>query len=384
MKEYKYIPLTGFKGLDEGNGKLEGYPSVFGDIDSYGDIIPKGAYQNTIEDFKQNGFIAHSHDWDVTGAVAMPVEVREDEYGLFCVAEFHSTQDAQDVRTKVRERLAAGKSVGLSIGFSMNSAPSYIYRKDYETELPKYLDPTRLGELMEKAKGFDKLRILSDIKLYEYSIVTTPAQKIAQVTSAKSEGESEVKSYFGEYVEEMLTISACSSLTDILFWCVLYQSIYDESKSLDEKLAMVSEGLDEYKGHILKACKALLEGKGPESMDDAKGVFESLFADPKIVQNYKSSLEPELGLIKQAELMVSANNACITRMEERKNFRVKEGRELSSANRNKLKELSEQLGAGKSTLDALIEATEPQPKMDGAQQAYTQYLANVRKVKTRI
>jgi hypothetical protein len=71
-------------------------------------------------------------------------------------ADFHTTQDAQAARTVVKERLARGKSVKLSIG--------------YEVLLDEYVPEGRL---------------LKDIKLYEWSIVTVPANPQAAVTGAK-------------------------------------------------------------------------------------------------------------------------------------------------------------------------------------------------------
>lgn len=190
--ETKFISLEGFKGLeDEGPGQFAGYPSVFGDIDEGGDIIPPGAYIGTIPKFLQTGFTAHSHEWGCDGAIGFPIEAREDRYGLYCVSQFHSTEDAQNVRIKVCERLKAGKSVGLSIGYRPKKYER-LFPEQYEVELPKYLNPVRLAELMEKAKRFPFITILHEIELFEYSIVTMPMQHIAQVTEAKSLGSEEL------------------------------------------------------------------------------------------------------------------------------------------------------------------------------------------------
>ena len=46
----------------------------------------------------------------------------QDSVGLKVSGAFHSTEEAQAVRTVVRERLAAGKAVKCSIGYSVDDA----------------------------------------------------------------------------------------------------------------------------------------------------------------------------------------------------------------------------------------------------------------------
>ena len=116
--ERKFVSLVNFKQSSEGAGGLEGYASVFNEIDEGGDLILAGAFAETIQAFLQKGFTAHSHDWSVNRAVGYPMEAREDDHGLYVVSKSHSTPDAQMVRTKAAERIADGKQVGLSIGFS--------------------------------------------------------------------------------------------------------------------------------------------------------------------------------------------------------------------------------------------------------------------------
>ena len=49
---YKTSPIGELKDIDEKSGIVKGYGSIFGNIDSDGDIISKGAYTKTI---KENG-----------------------------------------------------------------------------------------------------------------------------------------------------------------------------------------------------------------------------------------------------------------------------------------------------------------------------------------
>lgn len=172
--EYKQVDATGFKVAPEGNGTIAGYGSVFGNVDSYNDAVMPGAYAGTLDKFLKSGFIAVGHDWSVS-PVAYPVEAYEDDHGLFLRAEFHSTPEAQSARRVVSERMAAGKSVGLSIGYTVGDA---TFRED----------------------GVRELRA---VDLYEVSIVTVPANREAVVTGAKS-GPLAGRT-FGEHSESVRT-----------------------------------------------------------------------------------------------------------------------------------------------------------------------------------
>ena len=133
-----------------------GYASTFENWDDVGERPVKGAFKSHLSDFLKDGFIAIGHNWSQL-PIATPTIAREDEKGLYVQAQFHSTPDAQAARTVVKERLDRGKSVKLSIG--------------YEVLLDEYVPEGRL---------------LKDVKLYEWSIVTVPANPQASVTGAKA------------------------------------------------------------------------------------------------------------------------------------------------------------------------------------------------------
>lgn len=159
--ERKIVPLTGFKVLatgdaDGSHGKFAGYGSVFNELDLVGDTVLPGAYAATLPKFLRDGFISWGHDWDAP--IATIDVAREDERGLWLEASFHSTAEAQRARTIASERLARGKSMGLSIGFATN-------------------------DFSLRADGVRELRA---IELMETSLVTVPAEPRAQVTAVKS------------------------------------------------------------------------------------------------------------------------------------------------------------------------------------------------------
>lgn len=102
---------------DQGNGTLEGYANVFEVKDSYGEVTRPGAFAQDIQEFISKGYLLPDHEWEITCACGFISEAKEDSKGLWFKAEFHSDDESQKIRLKVQERLAAGKEVGLSIGY---------------------------------------------------------------------------------------------------------------------------------------------------------------------------------------------------------------------------------------------------------------------------
>jgi len=155
MLEYKLFDAPQVKMLEDDNGSITGYASTFANFDDVGERVVAGAFKRHLGDFLKDGFIAIGHDWSAL-PIATPIEAIEDDHGLFVRGAFHSHSAAQDARTVMRERIERGKSVKLSIG--------------YEVLADEYTDEGRL---------------LKDVKLYEWSFVTVPANPMASVTAAK-------------------------------------------------------------------------------------------------------------------------------------------------------------------------------------------------------
>lgn len=180
--KYAVAKLSDFKASsDSDTGGFEGYGSVFGVRDDGGDIVLKGAYVDTLPDFKQRGFIGLSHDWN-----GLPIgyvkDAREDDYGLFIQTEYHSHQQAQEARTVAQERIAAGKGVYLSIGYSVE---------------PGGAAPSSDGQS----------RLLTRLKLYEVSQVNVPMLDVAEFTGVKAVDQGQqVLTLVKQYAERMHAI----------------------------------------------------------------------------------------------------------------------------------------------------------------------------------
>jgi HK97 family phage prohead protease len=127
-------------------------------VDLGGDVIAPGAFSN-IDEYIAKGFITFNHEW-FEKPIGYIVEAKEDSKGLFIKVAFHDTDEAQECRKIVLERLAAGKFVGLSIG--------------YRT----------IESSMETRDGED-VRNLKKVAIFETAITIMPMNPEAAVTNAK-------------------------------------------------------------------------------------------------------------------------------------------------------------------------------------------------------
>lgn len=139
------------------DGTVEGYGSVFGVRDNYDDVIAKGAFAATLKAHKEAGTMPamlwqHSADHPI----GIWTEMVEDEKGLRIKGQLA----LETVKGKeAHALLKMGALNGLSIGF-MSKQWAY----DRETDV----------------------RTLTEIDLWEVSLVTFPANEKARVTNVKS------------------------------------------------------------------------------------------------------------------------------------------------------------------------------------------------------
>jgi HK97 family phage prohead protease len=118
---YKSAPLGELIDADEKAGVIKGYGSVFGNVDSDGDIITKGAYSKTI---KENGsrvryLYQHNMDWPL----GKMLNLYEDEKGLVFEAEIPQTRLGKDVVELMKAGVITENSVGiLPITKAMNGS----------------------------------------------------------------------------------------------------------------------------------------------------------------------------------------------------------------------------------------------------------------------
>lgn len=147
----------GFKADVKDDGKFSGYGSVFGNVDSYGEIVAPGAFAASLAAIKQAKRILpalwqHRSGEPIGGFDTMS----EDSYGLK-VEGFLVLEDPIAKRAHVM--MKAGIITGMSIGY-------YVRKSSYD----------------EKTG----IRTLLELDLVEISVVTFPANEAAQISDVKS------------------------------------------------------------------------------------------------------------------------------------------------------------------------------------------------------
>lgn len=139
-------------------GELEGYASVFGNVDQGGDVVLPGAFRKTLADWSRSSQplpLIADHDLTTKGVIGSVRQAREDGTGLWIRAGFSSVPEAQAVRTKMIE----GHLKGMSF--------------TYETVRH------RMGQVAGKSARF-----LEELKLFEATVTPFPMNTLA-LASAK-------------------------------------------------------------------------------------------------------------------------------------------------------------------------------------------------------
>jgi HK97 family phage prohead protease len=156
-------------GVDQKSGTFEGYGAVFGNVDSYGDVIARGAFKATLRDWKKAGslppMLVQHGGWMMTDMDALPIgkweAMEEDDTGLRVTGRLINldTERGKQIYGAMRE----GVLDGMSIGY-------------------------RAKEFIIGTKPEEPRRTLKQVELVELSVVTFPANGKARVDAVKTEG----------------------------------------------------------------------------------------------------------------------------------------------------------------------------------------------------
>lgn len=142
--------------FDSDDGTFSGYASVFDVVDSYGDVVERGAFKRTIDHWEQKGApipILYQHDpYDPIGVTE---HAEEDERGLYVEGRLLlDLPRAQQTRTMMNSKLLGGLSIGYSIINGMWDKVEEVYR-------------------------------LTELRLWEWSPVTWPANESTSYSTVK-------------------------------------------------------------------------------------------------------------------------------------------------------------------------------------------------------
>ena len=146
--------------IDDAKGIIEGYASVFGNIDQGLDIVDRGAFKKTLQESGAKVPILANHAWNKQ--IGWNLEAKEDSTGLFVRGQFdiENNDDARKHFSLIKMALKIKTNPGFSFGFrTIKSEP----------------DPDN-----------PSIRHLKELKLLEWSPVTFPMNLEAGATAAKS------------------------------------------------------------------------------------------------------------------------------------------------------------------------------------------------------
>jgi len=151
---------------DDEKGTFSGYASIFDELDSYNEVVLKGAFRKTLKENDGKFPLCWFHN------VAEPlgiIHAKEKKQGL--EVEGHLNLDVQSAKEK-RSLMKQGAVSGLSIGFK-------TLQDEWDEEVRK----------------------LKEIKLYEISLITRNFQACpgAEIEDVKSELPDEFKPYPNEH-----------------------------------------------------------------------------------------------------------------------------------------------------------------------------------------
>jgi len=142
-----------------GSGELEGYMSVFGNVDQGNDVVVPGAFQKTFREWSRAKIpmpLIADHQLSTEGVIGSVTHMAEDGVGAKIRARFSSIQKAQDIRTNMLE----GHYNGLSFTY----------------------EPVQHSPGMKDGR---QVRYLKEVKVFEATVTPFPMNQLA-LASAKA------------------------------------------------------------------------------------------------------------------------------------------------------------------------------------------------------
>ena len=136
---------------------FKGYASTFGNVDEVGDIIEAGAFAKSIQERGPEGTKQIKILWQHDMPLGMPTVMLEDSKGLYVEGKISKTRLGDEALELMRD----GVVDRMSIGFSIPQGKAYY----------------------DEAMGVRKIK---EVKLFEFSPVTFPANELAVVTGVKN------------------------------------------------------------------------------------------------------------------------------------------------------------------------------------------------------
>jgi HK97 family phage prohead protease len=136
---------------------FKGYASTFGNVDEVGDIIEAGAFTKTISERGPGGSKQIKILWQHDEPLGMPLLMQEDSKGLYVEGKISKTRLGDEALELMRD----GVVDRMSIGFSIPGGKS-----EWDSKMG--------------------VRRIKEVKLFEFSPVTFPANEMATIEGVKN------------------------------------------------------------------------------------------------------------------------------------------------------------------------------------------------------
>lgn len=215
-RQLKQATPSRFK-LAAAAGQIEGYASIFGNVDSYGERVVQGAFASSIRKHQTEGrmpALLWQHRADEP--IGRWTDMHEDDIGLWMAGEFNlNTSRGKDAYAHAQ----AGDVDGLSIGYE---------------------------EVRSQPNG--KVLDLLELRLRETSIVTFPANPRSRITGVKAESSADVERILREGGLPRVFAAKFAKAG----WAALAGENSEPDPAIDSLLALVKSARLELKKDILK------------------------------------------------------------------------------------------------------------------------------------
>ena len=177
--------MADVRAADDGAG-MSGYASHFLSVDSYGTAVKRGAFRKTIKERGQRIPVLWQHDPNIP--IGKPTELKEDSTGLrFNATISEGTTHGRDVMALLRD----GVPLGMSFGFQTI--------KDRAAGDDDQLDFTYAPDYFKGKDGRAQVRVIEEVRLWEISAVTFPANEYAAISDVRATAEADALSSLIEH-----------------------------------------------------------------------------------------------------------------------------------------------------------------------------------------
>lgn len=267
-------------GLKE--GQMEAYASIFDNVDSYGDVVVKGAFANSLKEWKENGRtmpLLYGHNMtDPNMNIGSVLSAEEDDRGLKIKAQF----DDDDMAQKVYRLVKAGRIAELSFAF----------------------DTVKSAHLDDKDRP-EAWRELQEVKIFECSVVPIGANSETEVLAIKGLDSMVLQAKAGRTLSKANESSLRSVRAELAKALEdLDKVLPEEEEDEDEK---PSEDDDTKSSTGVESGDSNASGKssgtGPTlGVDEIKALFKELLAET-LSPPSKSNPTPSDPLVTEVEVL---------------------------------------------------------------------------------